>query len=628
MRDPRNFVEWVCDPARTNDELFTVEVIIERERFSPRWPFQERQPDFNDSLSVIRARAANPAYRPALHKDEIEHLAGVPGEVTSFSGGSGSDRPIRDLHALTFFPALTDVSVGGDLSDLSPLAALPGLERLSIGEYTDLAGGHLLRLADCGEMRALKYLSLSLHHAWPDLRALAHWPALREFRFNGNILACEDISALPAARLVELEKWCGSSTPLRNLSRLPLMPAAKHLALDATESLVGSERYPSVVNLEIAGNFRDLTPLAEMTNLTAVTLTGEFFRNLSPLTRLPKLREVRLIRERAIDLTPLADCPQLRRVEMERCSMMHTELAALNAGLLPEALDFEAEKPRTLGPLKFYSNSKGNEAARTFFQERENAVFKERERFFDGDAVFAKAETRAFAARLEARLDQLLGRGWGLLHGCPQHISLKRFPDTCRVGEVIQVLREESARWRLPWCFLLIVQPHGDMSEDLEDMKAREEQESMPEGDWLAQCYEPEWDVREREEDRQVRHRRYEFLKREHLLQLREGENVDPSLLSLPQDEDEPVGAPAPEERINLSISEDDDDGGGVAVAPPRPPPPEIESLGEELEFYLDVYEDCVVANEGWVDTARENLGQEPVEWTPELEAPEKRPTT
>jgi len=615
MSDPRNFVAWVCDPARTNDELFTVEVIIEQERFSPRWPFRERQPDFDDNLTAIKARAANPAYRPALHKDEIEHLARVPGEVTSFSGGSGGcDRPIRDLRALTFFPTVTDVSVGGDLSDLSPLAALPGLERLSIGEYTDLAGGHFLRLADCGEMRVLEYLNLSLHHAWPDLRALAHWPRLREFRLNGNILACEDIAELPAARLVELKR---SGTPLRDLNKLPLMRVVKHLALDATESLKGIVRYPTVVNLEVAGNFRDLTPLAAMTNLTALKITGEFFRDLSPLSQLPKLREVRLVRERAIDLTPLTDCPQLRRVEMERCSMMRTEVAALNAGLLPEAADFEAEKPRTVGPLKFFSKSKGNEAARKFFQDRDNAVFQERERFYDGDAVFAQAETRAFDARLTARLDQLLGHGWGLLHGCPQHITLKRFADTCRVPEVIQVLSEESARWRLPWRFLLIVQPHGDMSEDLEDMKAREEEEDAPEGDWLAQYYGPEWEQREREEDRHNRQRRYEFLKREHLLQLREGEGVDPSLVSSTQDADEPAEAPEPEEPGTLSIS--DEEGGGVAVAPPPLLPPETESLGEELEFYLDVYEDCVVANEHWVEAARDNLGQEPVEWTSDL---------
>jgi hypothetical protein len=38
MSDPRNFVERVCDPAGTNDELFTVELLIEQKRFSMSWP--------------------------------------------------------------------------------------------------------------------------------------------------------------------------------------------------------------------------------------------------------------------------------------------------------------------------------------------------------------------------------------------------------------------------------------------------------------------------------------------------------------------------------------------------------------------------------------------------------------
>jgi len=44
MREPRNFVEWVCDPARTNDELFTVERLIEHARSNSDWPFPEREP--------------------------------------------------------------------------------------------------------------------------------------------------------------------------------------------------------------------------------------------------------------------------------------------------------------------------------------------------------------------------------------------------------------------------------------------------------------------------------------------------------------------------------------------------------------------------------------------------------
>src|SRR5256714_15403407 len=37
MTDPRNFVDWVCDPARTNDELFTGELLIEQRRHEVDW---------------------------------------------------------------------------------------------------------------------------------------------------------------------------------------------------------------------------------------------------------------------------------------------------------------------------------------------------------------------------------------------------------------------------------------------------------------------------------------------------------------------------------------------------------------------------------------------------------------
>jgi hypothetical protein len=622
MKDPRNFVDWVCDPARTNDELFTVELLIEQRRSNPDWPFPELREDFDARMERMRARGRDPGYRPGLHEGEIEQLSLCATKPFGFHGGNGPDLPLRDLKALAFFPALTSLSLSTDTSDLTPLASLPRLESLSIGEYNDLAGSMPIRMSDCGEMRELIRIHLALRQPWPDLRALSGWPALKEVRFGGNILAFEEVPALPVAQLVQLKGWVRNETPLRDLRRLPVMPAVRQLLVEGTISLEGIERYPSAVNLEVGGTFRDLMPLAAMTNITALTLTGEFFQDLSPLSLLPKLREVRFVRERAIDLSPLADCPQLRRVEMERCAMMRTEVAALNAGLLPEAPDFEAEKPRELAPLKFFTMSKENVAGGKFIHARYLEYIEVRERFYDGDAAFAAAETRVAQAAIQERLDHLLGRGWGLLNwrsfvGGYGMFGLKRFADTSRVREVIQVLREHSARSRFPWHFLLSAEPHGDMSEDMEERKAREEKAAAAEGDWLAEYYTPESVLRENEERRRERERYYEFLEREHLLQLREEGGVDPSLLYLPKEEPEKA-AEVEEEPIPPQIA-DDEDAGGVAIAPPPPPPPGTKDLGEELAFHLDVYEDCIVAGSHWVDAARYGLGQMPVEWTPDL---------
>ena len=70
------------------------------------------------------------------------------------------------------------------------------------------------------------------------------------------------------------------------------------------------------------------------------------------------------------------------------------------------------------------------------------------------------------------------------------------------------------------------------MSDDLDEMREREHEQTAPEGDWLAKYYEPEEVLRENEEHRRERERRYEFLEREHLFELR-GEGVDPELLAV-----------------------------------------------------------------------------------------------
>lgn len=54
-----------------------------------------------------------------------------------------------------------------------------------------------------------------------------------------------------------------------------------------------------------------------------------------------------------------------------------------------------------------------------------------------------RLEETALEPLIRQFYDELLGRGWGLLHDS-YIITLKRFADTSRAREVIQVLREES----------------------------------------------------------------------------------------------------------------------------------------------------------------------------------------
>lgn len=74
--------------------------------------------------------------------------------MTRFHGPGLTDRPLRDLTALGFFPALEDVNLSGcDVADLSPLAVLSRVTRLSVAEYSELVGAHELDFAQLATSR-------------------------------------------------------------------------------------------------------------------------------------------------------------------------------------------------------------------------------------------------------------------------------------------------------------------------------------------------------------------------------------------------------------------------------------------------------------------------------------------
>ena len=319
MSDPGDFVGWATDPARSGDELFTVELLIERMRHSLQWPFRERALDFDEQQKIKKERRFNPAYRPVLARDELEALQECPDTVTHFASSGGSDRPLRDLTALGFFPALDDINISGvDPVALSALAALPKVQGLTLMEQAELGRASSFDFAQLGAKPALHRAHLSLRQPWPDLTALASWPVLQDLNYNGNLLALAEVGTLPAAEFVRAQKWIDASTPLRNLRTFPALPKVKRLNILPTASLAGIERYPTVLNLEIGGDFVDLAPLEALENVTFLQLTGEYFTDLAPLTRLPKLREFVFGRERPASPPPPTPSPPVPPARFRR----------------------------------------------------------------------------------------------------------------------------------------------------------------------------------------------------------------------------------------------------------------------------------------------------------------------
>ena len=86
--------------------------------------------------------------------------------------------------------------------------------------------------------------------------------------------------------------------------------------------------------------------------------------------------------------------------------------------------------------------------------------------------------------------------------------------------------------------FDILVEPHGDLSYEMKQLRELEEEMKKPEGHWLAEYFKPESVLEENEEQERQNQEKYEFFEREHLynLQKQQGETIDPDLVPSPND--------------------------------------------------------------------------------------------
>lgn len=630
-----DFKHWALDPARTNDELFTVELLIEWGRVAWGWKHQNPKPfDYPGKAAREEERKMNPAYRPELNPEWLDATVECWAELKMLYGQHYKDRPVRDLAALRFFPHLEKVTLDpGELVNMAPLAGLRGLQQLTFREENDHPRHLLEDLAGLRGLPQLAEVTLSLRTPWPDLSALADLPALRMLSVHANLQALREVPRLPRAEVVRLDADFHYRTPVRSMRDLPEMPEVRQLTIASIASLEGLERCPKVQNLDLEGPYRDLAPLAGLTELTFVKLTGEQFMDLAPLARAPRLRELVLVRERPLDVSVLAEAPELREVRVERCPVLATEVSALNAALLLWAGDFSATPPRPLGELRFYTYQPQHEEVKALQQIERAPAGKDRLDAYGGDAALAKAEDRWFVAKAQQRMDALLGEEWGVLdeNWGPgrMHVTIRRYRDVMRFREVVQLLRELSAESRFAWNYMVSVEPHGDMSEDLRTIRKRQNP-----GGWLEEPIDPEEERENWESFRRERRKRREYLEREHRLNLQrqQGLEIDPEEFSpraeppAPPQKTTAGGNPAEDDEAedDTGFDNGDDDAGGLAI-----PPPDDENqsdLARKLHFIVTLTEEILWVTSHMEENAAYIYGEEPVNWHELPEPPEERP--
>lgn len=524
---------------------------------------------------------------------------------------------MRNIAVLRFFPQLEELHLNDvEIADLSPISGLRNLVSLQLHEPLS-GGGHVIHdLSAIAGLPLLARLSVSLRRPWPDVSAIGELPALQSLGFGGNLIALRGARRLSRVEKVSLNSDFNWKTPVRDFTELPEMPKVIQLKVDGVADLRGIELYPEVVNAHIIGPFQSLEPLKDLRKCTYLRLEGEQFSNLEPVAAMPALRELLMVRERPLDVAPLTDALALREVNIERCSILRTELSALSATLVPWDDDFLEREPRPLAPLRFICYQPGHEEMKSLPPVDPN--LDPRKAFYGEDEAFARAEARWFAQRLQQALDELLGKGWGSVNNSSmsmpghEHLTFRRFRDVMRFRDIVIKLRELAAECRFRWQYLISVEPHGDMSDDDEI----DELDEMERDDWLEQEFDPEREKEEWDDFRAQRRLERERLEREHRLQIlkQQGVKIDPAQFS-PELEKSKASEKAEDE------TEDDDDGGLAEIMSE-----DDEGLGRELSFVVSLDENILWVSEHMREDAEYIMGESAINWHALPGAPTDRP--
>jgi hypothetical protein len=320
-----------------------------------------------------------------------------------------------------------------------------------------------------------------------------------------------------------------------------------------------------LLNLTVYGYFTDLSPLAQLKELTHLMVSGGDYPALTPVAKLPQLCRLVVAHEIPPDFTPLADAPRLHEAVMEISSIVPPELASLNSMFAPWSDEFAAPQPRPLAPLRLFvrdpqhhPDKDGDATPRDWGDDKEMNV----------------SEGRWFAREINRRLNALLGKGWGRLeerfnlHGGYAQVTISRTEDVDRLPTIVQCLRELMAAARHPWNLLFMVKSLERYERDMEDIYRDDDEE------FNAEREREEWEYRK---ERQREHRK--FLERKYRLRLQQE-----------------LGLPATPDNPSESGGETDDD---ALETTAEESGPEYD-LGTELELYTTLTEKGVYFHESY----------------------------
>ena len=260
------------------------------------------------------------------------------------------NRSIRDLTGLQFATNLNRLYLGtprrwgNQISDLSPLAGLTSLRRLSlwgnpVSNLSPLRGLKNLTILEFGHSQVsdlspiaglinLKYLDFNTANV-SDLSPIAGLINLKTLYFPNNNVS--DLSAI--AGFVNLESLAFGGNNVSDLSPITELINLRNIRF-SKNNVSDLSPFSGLINLR---NFRtwgnpitDLSPFAGLTKIELIDICGGELSDLTPLVSLTGLKELYLVGNEISDISPLRGLTGLTRVNLEENNIVDiSPLAAL-----------------------------------------------------------------------------------------------------------------------------------------------------------------------------------------------------------------------------------------------------------------------------------------------------------
>jgi hypothetical protein len=614
--DQAAFIRWALDDARTVEERYTTELLVELgvSRWNARHKIY-RSLSLEQIMERNRQRYLNPAYEPRYTAAEVEKAAEALPEFKECVslGGGYQQRPIRDLKVLAFLTQLEMFWLSGsEVADVSVFAQLPNLRVLKFSSERCL---DWRPLAEC---RALRELELGLdqswwhgHTHWPDVTGLERLEQLEKLSLTGNLLMFAPGVCWPKVRTATLRCQPLAAPDLR---RLPQLPACELLTLAGVERLDGIGLFPRLRNLKLETGVRDFAPLAALEQLTCFECNAFEPHDVSPLARLPRLQvaafdtrfKSTLHLPAPRDFAVLAESPSLRELHVAGCPPVEAEVRMVNSLLTKWNDELLAPAPRPVpdalrfivAPWKLHPRH--NEV---ITDPEDNGLPDEGLRAAEGRWV-ARFAAQAISARLgcadwgEATADALCRR---------LGVEIQAFAVVEKLPEIVAATRSVLAQLRHE--YKATIQIHLKSPE----LKPTPEREQL----------EQQFRERQEEEEAKIREQEQkELLERLHRYELKKqlGEVIKPEDFAPP-----PRPVPPPDDEPE-EMDDDDGYGDGDVKVEKKPDPPQLflddeHPLAENYRLY-----GVLTLAEFWVGNHHRDIAVYLMGRKPDQEFPEEKP--